>query len=498
MLTIAVYSTSTDTETEVWHMQKKWLVALLCSLLVIAGAVTALILYKTEENIYQIRMQLQGDRTVTVEHGEKFVDPGATATLLDLTNGTSEDAAIMVSGHVNTSAVGTYTIRYMASRKGSTGTVYRRVRVIDTQKPEILLVSTPEHYTLPGHPYEEEGFTATDNCDGDITHLVQRTEKDGVVTYTVTDTYGNSITVSREIVYNDPVAPEITLLGEDTVTVELGDDYREPGVTATDNCDGDLTGSVKVSGSVNTYKPGRYVLTYTVSDNYKNAAQKTRIVFVKERGLDLVNDPEKGDKFIYLTFDDGPGQHTDRLLDTLGKYNVPATFFVVNTGRYSSLKRIAEAGHVVAIHTASHQFKEIYASEDAYFADLYKMQDIIKKYTGQTATLIRFPGGSSNTISSFNKGIMTRLTKLVEEKGFVYFDWNVDSMDAGGAKTADKVYRNVVNGVSGKTNSVVLMHDIKSYSVDAIEKIIIWGLKNGYTFKALTADSPTCHHTVKN
>lgn len=479
-------------------MQKKWLITLLCSLLVIAVAVTAFVLFTKEDNNYQIRMQLQGDRMITVEYGTNFVDPGATATLLDLKSGVAEDAAIMVSGHVNTSAVGTYTVRYMAAKKGCTGTVYRRVQVVDTQSPQILLVSTPEHYTLPGHPYEEEGFTATDNCDGDITHLVNKTEKDGVVTYTVTDTSGNSVTVSREIIYDDPVAPEISLTGGDTVTLELGDDYKEPGFTATDNCDGDLSGSVKVSGSVNAYKPGRYVLTYTVSDNYKNLTQKTRLVYVKEREQDLVNDPTKGDKFIYLTFDDGPCPHTDRLLDILGKYNVPATFFVVNTGRYSSLGKLAAAGHTVAIHSASHKFKEIYASEDAYFADLYKMQDIIKKYTGQTATLLRFPGGSSNTISSFNKGIMTRLTKLVEEKGFVYFDWNVDSMDAGGAKTADKVYRNVVNGVSGKTNSVVLMHDIKSYSVDAVEKIVIWGLKNGYTFKALTPDSPTCHHRVNN
>ena len=112
--------------------------------------------------------------------------------------------------------------------------------------------------------------------------------------------------------------------------------------------------------------------------------------------------------------------------------------------------------------------------------------------------LMRFPGGSSNTISSFNPGIMTRLTKAVEEKGFRYFDWNVDSNDAGGARTASKVYSNVVSGIGDKKAAVVLMHDIKSYTIDAIEKIIVWGLDNGYTFLPLTADSPTCHHGVNN
>ncbi|MBQ9108767.1 MAG: peptidoglycan-N-acetylglucosamine deacetylase, partial [Oscillospiraceae bacterium] len=117
---------------------------------------------------------------------------------------------------------------------------------------------------------------------------------------------------------------------------------------------------------------------------------------------------------------------------------------------------------------------------------------------GIKTTLLRFPGGSSNGVSRFNPGIMTRLTKLVEEKGFQYFDWHVDSQDAGGAKTADEVFQNVVNGVKNRKTSVVLQHDIRGYSVDAVERIIQWGLKNGYTFKALDENSPKAHHNVKN
>ena len=113
--------------------------------------------------------------------------------------------------------------------------------------------------------------------------------------------------------------------------------------------------------------------------------------------------------------------------------------------------------------------------------------------------LLRFPGGSSNTISKdYSKGIMTRLAAAVTERGFTYFDWNVDSNDAGGAKTADEVFNNVIKGVKNKQNSVVLQHDMKSYSVDAVEKIIVWGLKNGYTFLPLDANSPTCHHGINN
>ena len=478
--------------------RKKWLLILLCSILMVAGIVTTVFFARREKHDYQVNMQLNGDNIITVEFGEDYIDPGASATVYDRESGATEKAEVTVSGNVDTQVPGTYMVRYAATKGGSLGTVYRRVQVVDTQAPVIFLESNPEHYTLPGQPYAEEGFTATDNYDGDISGSVKRTEQNGTVIYTVSDSFGNVTTVTREILYNDPVAPELILQGEEMVVLELGDDYEEPGYTATDNCDGDLSESVQVSGSVNTFKTGRYILTYSVSDSYENTVQATRTVFVKERKVEQVNNPSKGGKTIYLTFDDGPGAYTERLLDILAKYNVQASFFVVNTGYISTVKRMAKEGHTVAIHTATHKFKEIYASEDAYFDDLYKMQGIIEKYTGKTTNLIRFPGGSSNTVSSFNKGIMTRLTKLVEKVGFVYFDWNVDSMDAGGARTAKKVYENVIKGVSGKTNSVVLMHDIKSYTVDAIEKIIVWGLGNGYTFLPLTENSPTCHHGINN
>ncbi|MBR2309318.1 MAG: polysaccharide deacetylase family protein [Oscillospiraceae bacterium] len=478
-------------------LKKKKLLILLAVLLIAAGMTVACVA-NAQDTDYQMQVQINGDRVVVVEFGADYVDPGAFATLVNKESGDTEPMEVTVSGNVDTKTPGTYTLRYTAMKKDCLGTAYRRVRVVDTQKPVITLETDPEHYTLPGHSYEEEGFAATDNYDGDITDRVKRTEKDGVVTYTVTDSFGNTVSVTRQIQYSDPVPPELVLKGENLIVLECGDDFQDPGFSAQDNCDGDLTEQVQISGSLDTFKAGKYTLTYTVSDSFENTASVTRTVFVKERNVDRVNDPTQGDKFIYLTFDDGPGAHTDRLLDILAKYNVQATFFVVNTKYIGTISRTAAEGHTVAIHTTTHKFKEIYASEDAFFADLYKMQEIIKKHTGKIANLMRFPGGSSNTVSSSNKGIMTRLTKLVEEKGFVYFDWNVDSMDAGGAKTAKKVYQNVIKGVSGKTNSVVLMHDIKSYTVDAIEKIIVWGLENGYTFLPLSESSPTCHHRVNN
>lgn len=202
---------------------------------------------------------------------------------------------------------------------------------------------------------------------------------------------------------------------------------------------------------------------------------------------------------IYLTFDDGPGPETPRLLEILDKYNAKATFFVVNTGLASTITQIADHGHALAMHTATHNFAKVYASEEAYFDDLHTIESVIERYAGYKPTLLRFPGGSSNTVSrSYSKGIMTRLTKMVEEQGYTYFDWNVDSNDAGSARTPEEVYFNVIRGCAKREASVVLMHDIHSYTIDAIEGILIWGANHGYTFESLTPDSPTCHHGLNN
>ena len=476
----------------------------LLALAALAAAVLCGWSVRTElENKYILRVELQGEQECVLEYGTAYTEPGAAAQFYGTHRHTQAAAVpVAIEGTVDPFSLGTHVLKYTAIYGDHVGTAYRYVHIVDTQAPVITLVADPEKFTFPNETYAEEGFTAMDSCDGDITALVQRTETREAVTYTVTDSSGNSTTVQRQIVYDDPIPPVLELKGEQRISLKVGQTYREPGYTATDNCDGDLTGQVSVAGHVDTRRAGNYTLIYTVKDAYNNLVSVSRIVSVRKPAAPLVNQPNvvvPDGKVIYLTFDDGPGARTPYLLDVLKKYNVKATFFVVKTKYIDTIKRIADEGHSLAIHTTTHKFDQIYASEEAYFNDLYTMQGIIKSLTGQEPTLLRFPGGSSNTISSkYNKGIMTRLTQLVQEKGFRYFDWNVDSKDAGGAKTANQVFNNVKKGVSGKQISVVLQHDIKSFSVDAVEKIIVWGLENGYTFLPLEQDSPVCAHNVKN
>lgn len=213
-----------------------------------------------------------------------------------------------------------------------------------------------------------------------------------------------------------------------------------------------------------------------------------------------VADIEAEGKVIYLTFDDGPGPYTEELLDTLAKYDVKATFFV--TGAYPEYEnligRAAKEGHSIGIHSYSHNYREIYSSVSAYREDMNRMDDIIRSQTGKRTKLFRFPGGSSNTVSYFSPGIMTELAETLTAKGYRYFDWNVLSGDAGDTTDTGTIYYNVIDGCSRNEVSVVLMHDIKSYSVAAVESIIRWGLDNGYTFLALEEDSFGAHHPIAN
>ena len=300
----------------------------------------------------------------------------------------------------------------------------------------------------------------------------------------------------------DTTPPVITLAPYPKMVVYLGEEYIEPGFTATDSVDGDITADVTVS-KIDTSKLGEKTVKYTVSDKSGNSTSVTRKLMVKvkpvKKPADDKNEEVKSDKVIYLTFDDGPGRYTSHLLDVLAKYEVKATFFVTGGGDKTLIARAAKEGHSIGVHSFTHDYSKIYKSEAAFYADINKLNELIKEQTGSYTSLLRFPGGSSNTVSKhYKKGIMTALTKSVEKYGFMYFDWNVLSGDANGVKNTEKIYTNVINGIRGKPYSIVLQHDIKGFSVNAVEKIIKWGLNNDYTFERLTSDSPTVHQHVNN
>lgn len=467
--------------------------------LLLAAVAGWLVLFQV--NRFTLELELLGKETVIQEYGQVFQDPGAEVHVkgsLFWKNGfTPRNAEISVTGRVDENALGRYSICYTATIGPWRAQALRKVNVVDTQCPVITLTEDSQETLLPGTPYQEPGYTAVDNYDGDITDRVVRLEEMGKITYAVVDSSGNPATTERIIPYYDPLPPEISLEGGENYAIPTGTFYVDPGYSARDNVDGDLTEAVRVEGEVNWLEPGIYPVVYTVTDTYQNETTVTRNVEVTAQPRPEQIWPQG--KVIYLTFDDGPGPYTMELLDVLDRYGAKATFFVTDSGYDTAMREIVNRGHSIGIHTVSHNYREIYSSPEAYFADLLKMQDIIYENTGVRTTLMRFPGGSSNEVSRKScEGIMTILGEAVQNAGFQYFDWNVDSNDAGGARKAQEVFQNVVDGVSRARVSIVLQHDIHSYSVEAVEDILAWGTENGYAFLPLESTSPGFHHGIHN
>lgn len=413
---------------------------------------------------------------------------------------------VQIENNIDNTKIGTYYVEYKLKYGISNITKKLKVNVIDNKAPEITLKGNKDIKVCPNKTYEEEGYTALDEYDGDLTNNVLVTKEENKIIYKVSDLSNNETTIERNVKYIDDEKPKINIKGNTTYYVKYGSKYTDPGYTATDNCDGTITDKVKVSGSVNTKKEGKYTITYTVKDMSNNETTSKRTVWVYKSNNTNANlsGGEKG--VIYLTFDDGPNNTiTKQILDILKEENVKATFFVTNKGSDSIIKREYNEGHTVALHTASHDYSKVYSSVDNYFKDLDLVQARVKRITGVESKIIRFPGGSSNTVSrNYDKGIkiMTILTSEVLNRGYKYYDWNVDSGDAGNCVSASNksncVYKNVTKNLSKKRSNIVLMHDIKSYTKDALRDIIAYGKANGYTFKAITTDTTMITQRVNN
>ncbi len=201
-------------------------------------------------------------------------------------------------------------------------------------------------------------------------------------------------------------------------------------------------------------------------------------------------------KIAYLTFDDGPSGNTPKILDILKQKEVAATFFVIgNPAMKDTYKRIADEGHTLGNHTYGHDYKKIYKSPETFFADVDKLNDLLEEATGERTKILRFPGGSNNTVSRHagGSGIMSVMIDSVLGDGYRYFDWNVDSQDAAkGKQSKDVIVRSVLNGANHTNKAVILMHDAqaKTTTVDALPEIIDGLTQKGFIFRGLDMNSP--------
>lgn len=207
-------------------------------------------------------------------------------------------------------------------------------------------------------------------------------------------------------------------------------------------------------------------------------------------------------KRVYLTFDDGPSGNTDAILDILKEYDVKATFFVVGKTDEASravYRRIVEEGHTLGMHSYSHKYEEIYASEESFVEDLTQLQEYLYEVTGVWPRYYRFPGGSSNTVSRTD---MQQLIRYLNEKNIIYYDWNVASGDATSRyQSKETIIRNCLAKLDEQSDNMILLHDAseKDSTVEALPEIIAAiRMRGDACFLPITDETPKIQHLKEN
>lgn len=404
----------------------------------------------------------------------------------------SDKESVKINSRTDTGKIGDYPVIYACRGRRYDVTV----QVRDTTPPKL---QTRPYATDLSEELKPEQFVEEVSDATEVTIQFQNgapPAEEGTfdVPILAMDSSGNQTVKNASLTRRKDSTPPLLRGAEDIELLQGRTLDFEKGITVEDDMDPAPQFSFNAD-KVDFTVPGTYEIVYTAKDRSGNTGKTVRKVTVKK-------DKNYDRKIVYLTFDDGPSDNTEKILDILKQYNAKATFFVTgnNQGKNSVLKRIYKEGSAVGLHTYTHDYAEVYASEEAYFADLGKISDMVKEVTGKESRIIRFPGGSSNTVSArYVPGLMTILTKKVQEKGYQYFDWNCDSTDASGNNIpVEELVKNAVSCNAKHIN--ILMHDTdaKSTTVEALPKIIKYYRSRGYSFEPLTVDSAPVHHSVNN
>ena len=192
---------------------------------------------------------------------------------------------------------------------------------------------------------------------------------------------------------------------------------------------------------------------------------------------------------VFLTFDDGPSNNTESILNILQNYGVKANFFVLGSRvevMPEIVKNIYNQGHFIGNHGYSHVYEAIYASPQSVYDEYDKTNKIVQNAIGNSdyrAKLFRFPGGF---VGGKYEEIKKQAKQLLEENQVLNVDWNALTGDSESTKpTADKIMENLQKTAGGKRSVVLLMHDsaAKKITAETLPQVIEFFKNQGYEFK---------------
>ncbi|MFS0669214.1 polysaccharide deacetylase family protein [Peribacillus frigoritolerans] len=203
-------------------------------------------------------------------------------------------------------------------------------------------------------------------------------------------------------------------------------------------------------------------------------------------------------KIAYLTFDDGPSLNTMEILNILDRYHVKATFFVKgNEEPYAKrcYQEMISRGHSIALHSYTHDYSIVYRSTESFFQDLNRLETMLQEEYGIKSRIVRLPGGSNNRLrhQASTKPIINGILQRLKEKGYIYFDWSIDSTDGFSPSISEQqIISAVQKGTKNQKHVNILLHDINSMknTVKALPDIIEFLKKEGYIFDTIDETTP--------
>lgn len=206
-----------------------------------------------------------------------------------------------------------------------------------------------------------------------------------------------------------------------------------------------------------------------------------------------VTEQELPEKVVFLTFDDGPSRNTVKILDTLKEYNATATFFLIGENLTENgteiARRTLDEGHMLGMHTETHEYDKIYHSVETFLADYDKLASRFVEEFGECPAVFRFPGGS---YSAYINPIKKELKKEMDRRGFLCYDWNVSGEDSVGTPTAASIKKNIFDTIEGQKQPIILLHDspCSNLTAEVLPEILEKLVAEGYEFRTLQYRKP--------
>ncbi len=193
-------------------------------------------------------------------------------------------------------------------------------------------------------------------------------------------------------------------------------------------------------------------------------------------------------KVCHLTFDDGPSNNSEKILDILAKYDVKATFFLIGSEIREEnrliIERIIDEGHTIGLHSNVHDFDKLYVGVETCVQDFEAQHKLLREEYGIDTKIFRFPGGSA---CSYMNGQRQSYIDAMRKRGFVGFDWHVSGEDSYGSPTVWSIQQNIFEHIDDYEKPIILLHDINiaDETVDALPGILEQLKKEGYLFETL-------------